>query len=130
MTDYMLVIEPLPEKDGGGFMGYFPDLSGCVADGETPSDAVANAMDALGVWMETQRERGIDVPAPGSARDAAARQIEAMQEQIASLEKELKEAREGIARHKARRQAEALAGLAWPPTAVLPVPPRTAPIAS
>lgn len=130
MTDYMLVIEPLAAEEGGGFIACFPDLPGCVADGEDPSDAVAHAMDALGVWMETQRDRGIDVPAPGSARDAATGQIHAMPQRIASLEEEVNGAREEIARLKARRRAESVAGLASPSTAVAPVPPRKAPIAS
>lgn len=130
MTDYMLVIEPLPEEEGGGFMAYFPDLPGCMSDGDSPAEAVANAMDALGVWLETQKERAIDVPAPGSARDAATGQFEAMRERIEALEEELKAAQDEIERLKSKRRSETWARRAWPPSVVVPAPPRKEPIAS
>lgn len=84
MTDYVMVIKPLAQEEGGGYMAFFPDLPGCVSDGEDPSEAGASAMDALGVWMEAQRERGIAVPAPGSANEDLDRKINEMDKWIAS----------------------------------------------
>lgn len=130
MTDYMLVIEPLAEEDGGGFMAYFPDLPGCMSDGDSPVEAVSNAMDALEAWMETQKERGIDAPAPGSAREAVTGQIDAMRERVATLEEELRAAKAEIEKLKSKRRSETWARQAWPPGAVLPVPPRKEPIVS
>lgn len=34
--DYPIEVRPLAEEDGGGFLATFPDLPGCMADGETP----------------------------------------------------------------------------------------------
>lgn len=63
-TDYPLIVEPLSEEDGGGFVAIVPDLPGCLSDGETPEEAVANARDAILTWIEAARDLGHDVPKP------------------------------------------------------------------
>lgn len=64
--EYPIVVGPLAEEDGGGFVGYAPDLVGCISDGETPEEALANANQAVLEWIETAKQRGLDVPPPGS----------------------------------------------------------------
>jgi antitoxin HicB len=66
-TPYEIRVTPLSQEDGGGYMAMVPDLDGCVSDGETPQEAVANAMDAIAQWLQAHREMGRDIPAPGSA---------------------------------------------------------------
>ena len=62
--DYSINITPIPEDEGGGYLVTFPDLPGCVADGATIDDAVAEARDAFDAWaMAEQEDRG-DLPAP------------------------------------------------------------------
>ena len=63
-ADYRVVIEPLAPADGGGFVAHVPDLPGCLSDGETPAEALANAYDAIACWIEAARENGRDVPKP------------------------------------------------------------------
>lgn len=41
-----------------------PDLKPCSAHGDTPEAALANIQDAIALWLETARERGLPVPAP------------------------------------------------------------------
>jgi antitoxin HicB len=41
-----IVIEPLAAQDGG-FAAIVPDLPGCMGDGETQREAVANVQDAI-----------------------------------------------------------------------------------
>ena len=36
---YRYILKPLPEEDGGGYLIEFPDLPGCISDGETPEEA-------------------------------------------------------------------------------------------
>ena len=62
--DYSINITPIPEDEGGGFMVTFPDLPGCVADGETIDVAVAEARDAFDAWAMAEREDRGDLPAP------------------------------------------------------------------
>lgn len=68
MTDraraYFVSIGPLSEQDGGGFVARVPDLPGCLADGDTPEDALANAYDAIACWIEAANEEGRPVPPP------------------------------------------------------------------
>jgi predicted RNase H-like HicB family nuclease len=61
---YPLIVEPLPEEDGGGFVAIVPDLPGCMSDGETPEEAVASVRDAILAWIEAARDMGHAVPEP------------------------------------------------------------------
>jgi antitoxin HicB len=63
-TNYPLIIEPLSEEDGGGFVAIVPDLPGCMSDGETPEEAVSNVRDAILTWIEAARDLGHPVPPP------------------------------------------------------------------
>lgn len=61
---YPVVIEPLSEEDGGGFVALVPDLPGCISDGETPEEAVANVQDAIAAWLEAAADHGRPIPKP------------------------------------------------------------------
>ena len=61
---YPIVIEPLPIEEGGGFLATAPDLPGCMSDGATPEEAVANIQDAIMAWIEAARDLGHAVPKP------------------------------------------------------------------
>lgn len=69
--DYTILIEPLPQDEGGGFLATVPDLPGCMSDGETRTEAVANAEDAIAEWLDTAAALGRAVPAPSPRRAAA-----------------------------------------------------------
>jgi antitoxin HicB len=68
---YPVLIEPLGTEDSGGFLATVPDLPGCMSDGDTPEQALANVQDAIAAWIESAVELGRSVPAP-SPRMAAA----------------------------------------------------------
>jgi len=65
---YAVVVRPLAEDDGGGYVAMVPDLPGCLSDGETMQEAVANVQDAITAWIDTAREAGRPVPPPGGGR--------------------------------------------------------------
>jgi antitoxin HicB len=69
--DYPVFIEPLPSEDGGGFIATAPDLPGCMSDGETPEEALANVRDAITAWVEEARALGRSVPKPSQRHVAA-----------------------------------------------------------
>lgn len=46
------------------FLVEVPELAGCMADGETYEQALANAQVIIGEWIETARELGRTVPEP------------------------------------------------------------------
>ncbi|MGD9826817.1 type II toxin-antitoxin system HicB family antitoxin [Desulfobacter sp.] len=62
--DYTIEITPLTKEDGGGFLVTFPDLYGCMADGETMEEAIREAKDAFNCWVEACLQWGKDIPAP------------------------------------------------------------------
>ena len=67
MTDnhqYRIVIEPLPDEDGGGFLATVPDLPGCMSDGATDAEALASVRDAISEWLLRASELGRPIPAP------------------------------------------------------------------
>ncbi|MBE0568327.1 MAG: type II toxin-antitoxin system HicB family antitoxin [Deltaproteobacteria bacterium] len=49
-----------------GWQVEFPDLPGCIADGETIEEAVNNASNALRSWLATAKESKDPVPAPSA----------------------------------------------------------------
>lgn len=50
------------------FVVDIPELPGCMADGPTPSAAVAAAQEAIALWIDTAREFGDVVPEPKGRR--------------------------------------------------------------
>jgi predicted RNase H-like HicB family nuclease len=67
----VLTYEPWTEQTYT-WMARNPDLSGCMSDGETPEEALANLADARVLYIEALRKRGIPVPEPGSSAAAQA----------------------------------------------------------
>ncbi|MDO8296656.1 MAG: type II toxin-antitoxin system HicB family antitoxin [Caulobacter sp.] len=63
---YPVVVRPLSETDGGGYLATVPDLPGCMSDGETPEEAVVNVQDAILCWIEMAGEMGHAVPPPSA----------------------------------------------------------------
>jgi antitoxin HicB len=71
-------IRPLNDDDGGGYLIEFPEYPGCMADRETPEEAIAEGRDALASYIATLRELGRPVPpAPREARRSWPDQISA-----------------------------------------------------
>ena len=46
------------------FLAMVPELPGCVADGATYQEAVANAEVVMREWIETAKELGRPIPEP------------------------------------------------------------------
>jgi predicted RNase H-like HicB family nuclease len=65
-TEYRFTVRPLTEKEGGGYLVEFPDLPGCMSDGETIEEAVANGEDAKRCWIAAMKEAGRPIPRPRS----------------------------------------------------------------
>lgn len=55
-------------QEGGVFIAEVPELPGCMAHGDTPEAALANAQQAIELWIETAREFGDPVPEPKGRR--------------------------------------------------------------
>jgi len=65
-TEYRFTIRPLSAEEGGGYLIEFPDLPGCMSDGETIEEAIANGQDAKRCWIDAMREAGRRIPPPSA----------------------------------------------------------------
>ena len=63
---YPVVVQPLKDEDGGGFIATVPDLPGCMSDGETPEEALTNVQGAIEAWIEAANDMGHKVPKPSA----------------------------------------------------------------
>jgi antitoxin HicB len=63
---YTFDVAPLSDENGGGFLITWPDLPGCMSDGESIEEAIDNGRDAFQMWMETYIEQCRELPKPGS----------------------------------------------------------------
>jgi predicted RNase H-like HicB family nuclease len=62
MFKYELVVYWSAED--GCFIVEVPELPGCMADGKTYGEAVANAQGVISEWLETAQELGREIPEP------------------------------------------------------------------
>ena len=63
--EYPFELRRLTEDEGGGWLITFPDLPGCMSDGESVDEAIKNGRDAFNAWMEAHVADGRPVPKPG-----------------------------------------------------------------
>jgi predicted RNase H-like HicB family nuclease len=50
------------------FIAEVPELPGCMAHGDTQEAALANAKEAIRLWLDTAREFGDPIPVPKGQR--------------------------------------------------------------
>ncbi|MEH2230877.1 MAG: type II toxin-antitoxin system HicB family antitoxin [Nostoc sp.] len=60
---YPVTLYPDPE---GGYVAQIKDLPGCLTQGETLEETVANLNEARELWIATAYEAGDDIPLPSS----------------------------------------------------------------
>ena len=70
---YPVLLTRVSDDDEDYWAAEFPDLPGCLADGQTPDEAVENAEAAKGIWIEAELEAGRAVPEPAGDRDYSGR---------------------------------------------------------
>ena len=62
MTRYEIIIFWSDEDEA--FVADVPELPGCMAHGSSYEDALANAREAIDLWLNTAREFGDPIPEP------------------------------------------------------------------
>src|ERR1035437_6610610 len=73
VDEYPFTVRPLSKEGGGGCLVEYPDLPGCVSDGETPEEAVRNGRDAVLTYIRSCVKHGDPVPTPSTTPGGAAR---------------------------------------------------------
>jgi antitoxin HicB len=62
---YRITIRPLSKDEGGGYLAEYPEIPGCMSDGETIEEAISNGREALRDCLEVFKESGRKAPKPG-----------------------------------------------------------------
>lgn len=55
-------------NDDQVFIADVPELPGCMAHGASPDEALANAQEAMQLWLDTAQEFGDPAPEPKGRR--------------------------------------------------------------
>ena len=69
-SPYKVVIEQLSQEDGGGYLATVPELPGCMSDGASRAEALANVEDAIATWIHCASKMGRAIPEAKLARAA------------------------------------------------------------
>jgi antitoxin HicB len=64
-NQYGVFIRPLSKDEGRGYLAEYPEIPGCMSDGETIEEAIANGRAALRDCLEVFKESGRRAPKPG-----------------------------------------------------------------
>ena len=54
----------LPPEESGGYLVEFPDLPGCMSDGDTIEETIENGKDTVACWVKTAKRYGDKIPQP------------------------------------------------------------------
>lgn len=64
MDEYRITVRPLSKDEGGGYLAEYPEIPGCMSDGKTIEEAIANGREALRDCLEVFEESGRKAPKP------------------------------------------------------------------
>jgi len=65
VSEYPFTMRHLLKEEGGGYLIEFPDLPGCMSDGETIEETITNGKDAVEAWIEAAKNMNRSIPEPG-----------------------------------------------------------------
>ena len=65
MIEYDVVLIPAEE---GGYTAIVPTLPGCISEGDTEEETLANIKDIIEGWLIVARKRGLEIPAGGKIK--------------------------------------------------------------
>ena len=82
VLDYPFTIRHLSREDGGGYLIEFPDLPGCMSDGETVEEAIENGQDAVSCWIKAAKESDRTVPKPGELEKQSGKWVQRVPKSI------------------------------------------------
>ncbi len=73
------------KAEEGGYWAEFPDLPGCVTEGDTLKETLDNAQEALSGWIASKFERNFEVPIASSPKGKSIHLIEPYPEVMVPL---------------------------------------------
>lgn len=67
LDEYPFTVRRMTEEEGGGYLIEYPDLPGCISDGETPEEAIVHGRDAVKAYLRNCLKHGDPIPKAGAA---------------------------------------------------------------
>ncbi len=64
--DYDIIVSTVNEEDGGGYLAYYKNIDGVMGDGQTESEAVADAKNAFDCYLDASLKNKDIIPEPES----------------------------------------------------------------
>jgi len=64
LDHYQFTVRPLSEAEGCGYLVEYPEIPGCMSDGETIDEAIRNGRQALLDCLAVLKESGLKLPKP------------------------------------------------------------------
>ena len=61
---YGITIRHMNDESGEYYFATVEEMPGCMSDGKTQGEALANIREAMELWIEGKIEDGVDVPMP------------------------------------------------------------------
>ena len=82
VSEYPFIIRHLSNEEGGGYLIEFPDLPGCMSDGETIDEAILNGHDVIQAWIEAAKKTGRAIPIPGELESQSGKWVQRVPKSI------------------------------------------------
>ena len=82
VPEYPFTIRHLSKEKGGGYLIEFPDLPGCMSDGETIDEAILNGKDAIQAWLHAAKETNRPIPKPGELESQSGKWVQRVPKSI------------------------------------------------
>jgi len=64
LDEYQFTVRRLTKDEGGGYLVEYPDIPGCMSDGETIEEAISHGREALRDCLVVFKESGRKLPKP------------------------------------------------------------------
>jgi predicted RNase H-like HicB family nuclease len=62
--DYEIITKKISKNDGDGWFAYYKDFKGIMGDGETPQEAISEALEAFKAFVEVALSNGDTIALP------------------------------------------------------------------
>jgi len=82
ISEYPFIIRHLSKEEGGGYLIEYPDLPGCVSDGETIDEAIRSGKEAVQVWIETAVAMDRAIPKAGELENQSGKWVQRVPKSI------------------------------------------------
>jgi antitoxin HicB len=82
IDEYPFVIRHLTKEEGGGYLIEYPDLPGCMSDGETLDETVENGKGAVQAWIAAAKEMNRAIPKPGELENQSGKWVQRVPKSI------------------------------------------------